>query len=398
MHTTEIVDSLDIYYDTVSGNDDISQYRYYKKIHNGHILPLKEQKRQIFSFFLDHLEEDTKYYFIIGNAKIGYSKEKCFKTLSRNKTCYRFIEGGDWEITKEAEKLAKIAASYNPEAIWLGGDYPRNISSLNEYAQWDMWLDIYEKHMITKDNCLIPLILAIGNHEVVGGYNQTKKNSPFFFSYFPQNPNDISYFSKKFGEKVVLFVLDSGHISPHNGTQKIWLEENLKKHKDCTIKMAMYHVPLYPSVRFIKKTKFYYFCHWLLTLSNTKNPAARLFSLQSQQGRKSWLPLFDAFHLTAAFEHHDQTLKRTKPLKNNQIHNQGTVYFGDGGWGASFHVPPIQSYFSPIFAKTLGYISFFWMIDINEDTITYRAINTKGQTLDKYHQIIQQKGKENGKD
>ena len=73
------------------------------------------------------------------------------------------------------------------------------------------------------------------------------------------------------------------------------------------------------------------------------------------QGREHWLPLFDEYGVTAAFEHHWHVMKVTKPLRNNevslffldldgwtrlmtakQVHEGGTVYFGDGGWGAYY--------------------------------------------------------------
>ena len=42
------------------------------------------------------------------------------------------------------------------------------------------------------------------------------------------------------------------------------------------------------------------------------------------------MPLFDNYHLTAAFEHHDHAFKRTHLLRANQTDPGGTLYLGDG--------------------------------------------------------------------
>jgi len=353
----------------------------------GKIPFIKNADREIFSFYLKNLKENTKYYFIVGHPDIGYSEEKAFRTLEKNPKNLRIIEGGDWELTEKAKTLAEVAICYDPQVLWLGGDYPRNVNGLEDYEKWDEWLDVYESTMITSDRCLVPMVMAIGNHEVIGGYNQHRANSPFYFRYFPQNEKKQSFFLKRFGD-IVLFVLDSGHVASHEGSQSKWLEANLIKYKDYPIKMAMYHVPIYPSVRFVEENFYYRFFYWLLGLAGKNDDSSHLLSVPSQEGKKTWLPLFDKYKITTAFEHHDQTLKRTRPLRNDKINLDGTIYLGDGGWGAEIQVPPIQTYFSPLFAKSMGYVSFFWLVDIKEDRIIYKAISAKGHVLDEYMQKI----------
>ena len=386
-HTTKFLDHLEVFYDTQKRDGNIKSYRFSQKV-KGKIPFIKSADREIFSFFLKDLQEDTKYYFIVGHPDIGYSQEKAFCTMAKNPQSLRIIEGGDWELTEKAKTLAEIAICYDPQVIWLGGDYPRNISGLEDYEKWDEWLDVYESTMISSNGCLIPLVMAIGNHEVIGGYNQHKANSPFYFRYFPQNEKTNSYFLKHFGEDIVLFVLDSGHIASHEGEQSQWLKENLEKYKNLPIKLAMYHVPIYPSVRFVEENLYYRFFYWLLSFTGKNEDSSHLLSVPSQEGKKTWLPLFDKYKITTAFEHHDQTLKRTRLLRNNKVDLDGTLYLGDGGWGAEIQVPPIQTYFSPLFAKSMGYVSFFWLIDIKEDKITYQAISAKGHVLDEYMQKI----------
>lgn len=89
-------------------------------------------------------------------------------------------------------------------------------------------------------------------------------------------------------------------------------------------KMAVYHVPMYPSVR--------------------------LFSdYMGSKMRQYWLPLFDQHNMKLSFENHDHSYKvsdravdgiamtdwiqRTYRLRNNEITSNGTQYIGDGCWG-----------------------------------------------------------------
>lgn len=226
----------------------------------------------------------------------------------------------------------------------LGGDYASAVFGPSDYAKWDQWLDVYRRTMVSKKGHLIPFVMAIGNHEVIGGYGQPKRQVPFFFHYFCQGDTQKSYFSLPFGEDVRLFVLDSGHTEKHDGEQLAWLQAELMNSQSCPIKLALYHVPLYPSIRFTEKGLAYRAFVRMLSAMKVDNPAVRLFSYASLQGKKHWLPLFDRHGMTVAFEHHDQTLKRTKLLRGGKPHPQGTLYLGDGGWGALAISPNPRSF------------------------------------------------------
>jgi hypothetical protein len=49
--------------------------------------------------------------------------------------------------------------------------------------------------------------------------------------------------------------------------------------------------------------------------------------------RKYWTPLFDKYRVPVVLEHHDHTFKRTKPLLDGRVDNNGVIYLGDGSWG-----------------------------------------------------------------
>ena len=144
------------------------------------------------------------------------------------------------------------------------------------------------------------------------------KRAPFYTLFFHQHPEGRSYFLRRFGAQLAVWVLDSGHLADFAGAQEVWLERSLREHRDTRFRFALYHVSLYPSHR----------------PYDGSGPRA---------GRRHWVPLFDAFGLTAAFENHEHLLKRTHPLRAGALaaDGQGTLYIGDGCWGKSHVRKPV---------------------------------------------------------
>src|SRR5207237_8868500 len=52
-----------------------------------------------------------------------------------------------------------------------------------------------------------------------------------------------------------------------------------------------------------------------------------------QKNRKHWVPLFQRYRVPVVLEHHDHTFKRTKPLLDGLVNDNGVLYLGDGSWG-----------------------------------------------------------------
>ena len=386
VHGIGTPDELTIYYDHQPHHTHVDSYAYQCSVRGREMKKLPDH-RYIYQVELTNLTPNTIYYFTIGDKDHAFSAECAFKTLA-NTPPYRFVEGGDWENTKAASTLATLAASYNPEVILLGGDYPSGVLGLQDYQKWDCWLDTYCSTMRTQEGCLIPCIMAIGNHEVIGGFGSKPEHAPFYFDYFRQGNTGTSYFSLPLGSETKLFVLDSGHTQRHDGKQLDWLESELEASKSAKIKLALYHVPIYPSIRFVKKNAAYKAICYFLSFGKIENFKKRLYSYASLAGRKHWLPLFDKYKMTVAFEHHDQTLKRTKLLRSGKPHPEGTLYLGDGNWGSEIQYPPIQGYFNSYFKKLKGKSHFFWLVDIKPGEISYSAISHENTILDRSVQKV----------
>ena len=372
IHGIETPDDLTLYYDTHSHLGKFEEYsqRATAKGSTAYMLP---DERKLYHLLLSDLLPDTSYFFTVDGV------EKRFRTLPK-KGPLCFVEGGDWENAKKGEVLAIEAAKKNPHALWLGGDYPSHVFGWRDYKKWDEWLDIYTKTMISKEGNLIPLVAAIGNHEVI------RQRAPFYFHYFHQGDQDKSYFSMPLGNFARLFVLDSGHLASHDGEQKKWLQKELERSTE-KIKIALYHVPLYPSVRTGKKEIFYYALQGILKRFSPKI-SEKLFSELSPEGMMHWLPLFDHHGLTCAFEHHDQALKRTKLLFEGKEDPDGTLYLGAGCFASGVQVFPVQGFFQNHFAFLKGKVQFFWFVEMEEGQITYQAINAEGVAIDHFVQKL----------
>ena len=240
--------------------------------------------------------------------------------------------------------LMAQAALTSPDLAVLGGDIA--YANGTKFSAWDEWFDHWMEHMIRPDGRLIPIIAAIGNHEM------HLLKSPYFPTLFAQG--ERTYFRRYLGSDSVLYVLDSGHEAFHWGSQSFWLKQAMREDFFVENKLAVYHIPLYPAHR------------------SPLLPGSIL-------GRKIWGPIFDRNGLDVAFENHDHVHKRTKRLKRNKIvETGGTVYLGDGDWGKSPRsVKPNRWYLESAHAKR-----HFWKASLRPLSMNFEAIDANGNVFD----------------
>ncbi len=100
--------------------------------------------------------------------------------------------------------------------------------------------------------------------------------------------------------------------------------------------------------------------------------------------RKHWVPLFERHRVSVVFENDNHTLKRTHRLFNGEVHDHGILYLGDGAWGVETRdVPkPGERAYLAHAAKE----NHVWVVDIERDTIRYRALDEHGKPLDSTEQ------------
>lgn len=319
---------------------------------------------------LKSLTPGTEYEFRTGQDALIYK----FLTMpDSNEESIRFVVGGDMyhDEIEYCRKTNREAAKTNPHFALVGGDIayaakrksnlvPNWLHSFLERKQkidrWMNWLIAWKEDMVTPDGHLIPLLPVIGNHDTTGRFNQTPSEAPFFYTLFPM-PGEQGCNVLDFGNYMSIFMLDSSHTHPIEGDQTFWLWEEISKRALVPHKFAFYHVPAYPSVR-----------------SYSNEPSTEI--------RKHWVPLFETYGLTAAFEHHDHAYKRTYPIKQNQINPNGVLYFGDGAWGVKHPRRPKDREKRWYLARTASQRHFI-LAQVRGSTQEYKAISSDGILIDK---------------
>lgn len=345
---------VDVYYDTKPREGKVEDYAHHVTATFTPTIMEISDRRALYVATLTELEPGQDYYFVAGETEeYGMSRERKFRTLPGGDKPIRFVNGGDMGVDGLVLPLLKLAGEENPDFAVIGGDIPYVNGLLGHYGMWDQWLMNWDELMVTKDGRMIPIVAILGNHET-NRHETTDKNlkSPWYMSLFGRQGEEI-YYTRQFGDNLVMFLLDSGHLVPHEA-QVPWLEQEMTKYQDVKYKFAAYHIPLYPAHRDYE-------------------------GAGSQMGRQHWLPIFDRYDLTVGLEHHDHVFKRTKVLKGNQVADEGTVYIGDGCFGRGPRTIDEQPRWYN--EKELA-VAHFWVVDVKKNGLELRAIDDRGNQID----------------
>jgi hypothetical protein len=316
--------------------------------------PLPHSDRVVHVVELTGLEPGRDYRFRLG----GLAGEYAFRTMppdaSRPVT---FIVGGDAHRQGVLdERMFQTAARQDPMFAVLGGDIAYAGGDPRRLGRWYEFLDVWQRCMVTSDGRLIPVVAAIGNHEVKGRYDETPDEAPFFYSLFPGIGRDGRQVLD-FGDSMSILLLDSGHTHQIAGEQAAWLEETLAARSGVPHLFVVYHVPAYPSVR---------------RFNGGKSPAIR----------EHWVPLFDRYAVDVAFEHHEHAYKRTHLLKGGVVDPEGVLYLGDGGWGATPRaVHPASKTWYLCRSESVNHVI---VTTINGPARSHVALDSEGKVIDAY--------------
>lgn len=272
---------------------------------------------------LTDLKPGTTYEFSLAEKAPADKKgiEK-FRTMPAELTRpLRFVTGGDMMHSREyVDAMNKQAGKLDPDFALLGGDlaYANNTDAV----RWIDWLQSWTKLVRGKDGRLIPMVVAIGNHEVRGGYNgKIPDDASHFYSLFAL-PSDRSYYALDFGKYLSLLVLDSGHTQPITGTQTDWLKEALASRAGQQFLFPCYHFPAYGTAKATKQQ-----------LPSETPRAVEI--------RTNWLTHIDRYGVSAVFENDHHNYKRTYRLRNHKRDDEnGILYLGDGAWGVKTRTVP----------------------------------------------------------
>jgi acid phosphatase type 7 len=308
------------------GPEDSSPVLRYQPAHEAgwqeaqaHAHAFPHSDRTIFRVELTGLTPGADYHFKAG----AFTRTFSFRTMPSDiiSRPLRFAAGGDIRHRQELmEKTNRAAMAYDLDFVVWGGDFAYANGNARRVDRWYEWFDANLNTLITDDGRVVPVVAAIGNHEVQGGYitahdeyeptNEWRARiAPFFYSLFAF-PGQPGYGTLDFGEYLSLVILDTNHTNPIEGAQTEWLRAQLAERTNRRVPhiLPVYHVPAWPSHR-------------------------PFTGRVSTSVREHWVPLFDEYNIRVALEHHDHTYKRTHPLRGGKVDASGTVYFGDGAWG-----------------------------------------------------------------
>lgn len=277
---------------------------------------------------LTGLKPDTLHEFVLA-AKPGPEPRgvRRFRTLPATfNRPIRFVAGGDMMHNREyVDTMNKRAASLDPDFAVLGGDlaYSNGVDA----TRWVDWIQSWSENARGKDGRAIPMVIAIGNHEVKGGYKgRLPDDAPYFSSLFDL-PENRTYYALDVGDYLSFLVLDSGHVEPIAGSQATWLEQALGGRGSRRFVFPVYHWPAY---------------------GTTKGQEGELpcEHARSVEIRTHWITHFERFGVSAAFEHDHHNYKRTHPIRGHQRDDaNGITYLGDGAWGVATRTVPKDAWY-----------------------------------------------------
>ena len=358
--------------------EDLSDRVYYRLLEGGplqmmegsHIQMPGQAPYLIHRAELTSLDPNSAYVFKMSL----FGSEYKFRTLpSRLDSPLRFIVGGDLyqDNLRAFATMSRQAAKRSPAFVLFGGDLAYAADRTNflsylqlrtlNYTRWIEWLSACQQELVTPDGFLIPLIVAIGNHDVEGGTGKTAASAPMFYALFPSSELTGCY-ALDIGNYLSIFLLDSGLTHPIAGTQTAWLDQALSERADTPHKFALYHIGAYPSAR------------------SQNQPI-------SCDIRAHWVPLFEKYGLSAAFENHDHAYKRTHLLKGGKVDPAGVLYIGDGAWGITKPRTPRKPKSTWYLAKSQS-VQHAVLVVLTSEKRHYLAIDSSGAVIDDFVQTV----------
>ena len=377
--------------------DDVAEsVLYYKKKGSDewYSLPASQHRfpysdRTIHRVELTGLEPASYYRFRTGE----FERVLKFRTMPREiYRPLRFAAGGDTSHGERFREMNLVAMQYDLDFIVWGGDMAYADAREDRLYRWINWFERVREDLITDEGRVIPIILAIGNHEMIDHHypmgnssmaregleveimnkmrkgtmeestrEWREKNAPYFYNLFAF-PGHPGYGVLDFGNYLSLISLDSAHSNLIGGRQTQWLEEVLKSRKGTPHLIPFYHKHAYPSYRV--------------------QPGGTPNQIWSEQVLQYWVPLFEKYGVRVALENDDHTYKRTYPMLNNKIDPSGIVYIGDGAWGVRAREPrtPVEVWYLKRSAQENHAI----IVTLHGPHQHFLIVNHNGEIIDEY--------------
>jgi hypothetical protein len=303
--------------------------------------------------------------------RIGAGKTYRYRTMPARLTRpVRFAAGGDTQAELERfGPMNRVAAARDVDFVMFGGDLAYSNGDPRLVAREEAWYETVTNTLVTRDGRLIPVIAAIGNHEVFSNRDTTAEvvrvkeetgvkvgDSPYYTALHA-HAGGRQYSVVDVGDYLSLVLLNTGHTASVDGAQSVWLGETLARRANVPHVFPIYHVPGYPSVR---------------TFDGGT----------SKLVREHWVPLFERSSVRVAFENHDHAYKRTYPLRNGRRDSTGVVYIGDGSWGAGPREIGRDQPEPAWYVEKSASVNHGIIVTLDGDVQRYEMVDAVGTTFD----------------
>lgn len=328
--------------------------------------PFVETGNAIHSVVLTRLQSGTTYRFVLdapGPGEPWKRREFKFRTAPSVATEeIVFVAGGDmFDGRSKLDRMNARAGAEDPLFALLGGDLA--YANDRKAERWYEWLDSWSQKAITPSGNLVPMVIAIGNHEVLDGGSgpaHPRSEAKQFYSLFPL-PEDRSNYALDFGSYLSLVLLDSNHTQ-RPSAQTAWLRETLEARRNRPHLFACYHRPTYGT----------------------------LVKGDEMEVRKEWVPLFERYGVDAVFENDHHIYKRTLPIRDGKIDPEGVVYLGDGAWGVKVREIPwekIREARADYIVRAES-INHLYRVILRRDRQQFDAMDAEGRIFDSYTRFV----------
>lgn len=283
----------------------------YWSIEEGYVEDSYQSKRYVCSVNLNNLDSKCKYVYQIVCEDIA-STPMTFTTSSMYDFKYSFMSFCDFQYSENEStiNLVKRFINENPtiNLITCSGDIAD-----------EGYLE--KSHRFLFDNNLFSnkiLAFSCGDHEYWGSMVSPIKmlQQPYAYNKLFNNPKNgcdgylnSSYYFKYNNLLFVFLNCGDSNVSYNNemfSKQAIWLDEILTKEKDYEFIIVSMHKSLYGDIKQDSAIK----------------KIAPIF-----------IKVFDKYKVDLVISGHDHEYSRTKPLKNNEVNDNGTIYLDLGSSG-----------------------------------------------------------------
>ncbi|MCB5196380.1 fibronectin type III domain-containing protein [Deefgea salmonis] len=266
---------------------------------------------------LQNLNPNTDYFFRACDSA-GCSEMYFFRTAAADDRSVTVIAGGDSRTDRAVRQQGnRLVQKIRPHFIMFSGDFTDNHSA----SEVESWLDDWNLTFspTTVNGIAVkqvhPIIPTVGNHEA--------SDMNFMCSVFGVDADRNgqcslrdTYFGVNIGTLMRVYTLntelESSSYANERTAQLAWLKSDMPAFYSSTRwRFGQYHRPMFPR--------------------STSKPAITQIALD-------WATTFQDYRMNLVNESDTHIAKLTKPVRpmgsNYQESATGTVYIGEGAWGA----------------------------------------------------------------